>query len=729
MTARLARVAVLAIALLLAAAGEASARVVRIEILWRGAAFDGRSFGAVGPYEKIVGRAYGEVDPRDRRNALINDIQLAPRNARGMVEYVATFTLLRPADPSRGNGVLLHDMVNRGNKLLLPTFNRACAVRPAGGACDFEGAGDGFLFREGYTVLWSGWQGDIAPAAAAADRHVLETVRVPVARNADGSPITGPIVVRWSDVPSGTSTLALTAAGFHSINALVLGAYVPVSRETRDARLETHGRETLEGRTFGVLPVPSEDWAWGDCSRTPFPGERDSTRICLRQGVDSTKLYQLTYTARDPLVLMLGLAAFRDVGSFFRYEPRDAAGTANPIAGTIRTVIATGQSQSGNSQKTFIHYGFNEDDSGTRGRIVWDGANPHIAARQVPINLRFALPGGAASLYQPGSEAVVWWSTYADSLRGRPAASMLDRCSASSTCPKVFETLGSAEFWGLRESPNFVGTSERDIPLPANVRRYYFPSTTHGGGNGAFTRTPPSSRAVCALPDNPAPMAEFERALLAPLVAWIRDGTEPPPSRYPRVSEGTLVRPDSVAARFPRVPAIAGVSGRLSPAGMLLPILDYDFGPAFEPSDMRGAIVVPATVRRVLPNLVPQIDRDGNELAGVESPLVANPLGSYLGWNVTRSGYFRGQQCGFSGGFVPFAVTRVERERSGDARPSLEERYPGGLAAYVDGVRRTAQELVRDRLLLQEDADRMVKAAGESDAFASPSRAEQPAPR
>ena len=233
---------------------------------------------------------------------------------------------------------------------------------------------------------------------------------------------------------------------------------------------------------------------------------------------------------------------------------------------------------------------------------------------------------------------------------------------------------------------------------------------------------------MCALPDNPAPEAEFERALLAPLVAWIRAGTEPPPSRYPRVADGTLVRPESVAARFPRVGSVAGLSGALSPAGMLLPILDYDFGPAFEPNDMRGAIVVPPVVKRVLPNLVPQIDRDGNELAGVESPLVANPLGTYLGWNVTRAGYWRGQQCAFSGGFVPFALSRDERARIGDERQSLEERY-GSLASYLDGVRRSARQLVRERLLLQEDADRMVEEAARSDAFASTAGAAEAAPR
>src|SRR5689334_17369079 len=206
---------VAAAALLLATAREASAKIVRIEIVSRQTAFGGRRFGPVGQYEKIIGRAYGEVDPNDRRNALINDIMLAPRNARGMVEYVATFTLLRPLDPAKGNGVLLHDMVNRGSKLMLPTFDRTCAMGEA--TCDLEDAGDGFLFRQGYTILWSGWQGDVAGIAGAVDRNVRETVRVPAARNADGSPITGPIVVRWSDLPAGTTTLALDRAGYYSV--------------------------------------------------------------------------------------------------------------------------------------------------------------------------------------------------------------------------------------------------------------------------------------------------------------------------------------------------------------------------------------------------------------------------------------------------------------------------------------------------------------------------------
>jgi hypothetical protein len=705
---RLRMVLIGAAALLLATAREASAKIVRIEIVSRQVAFGGRSFGTVGQYEKIVGRAYGEVDPNDRRNALIQDILLAPRNARGMVEYVATFTLLRPLDPSKGNGVLLHDMVNRGNKLNLLTYDRTCAT--PGTPCDLEDAGDGLLFRDGYTVLWSGWQGDVAESRGATDRNARETVKVPVVRNADGSPITGPIVVRWSDLPAGTTTLALNSAGYYSVGAVALGAYLPATLDTHAARLETHTSETISGEVRGATPVSSDDWAWGDCAHTPFPGAPDSTKICLRRGFDPALLYQLVYTAKDPLVLLLGFAAIRDVGSFFRYETKDAVGTANPIAGTIRAEIATGQSQSGNTQRTFIHYGFNEDDSGTRGRIVWDGSNPHIAARQNPVNLRFARPGGAAGLYDPGSDAVIWWQHHADTARHRPAAGMLDRCSATNTCPKIVETLGSSEFWGLRASPDFVGTDARaDIPLPSNVRRYYFPSTTHGGGNGAFTSAPAKSRAVCALADNPAPESDHERALLVALTAWVTRGVEPPPSRYPRLADHTLTTTEDVAARFPRIP------NEPTPEGMITPFLDYDFGPRFEPNDMRGALdSIPPRIRRVLPSRVPQIDRDGNELAGVKSPLVANPLGTYTGWNRTASGFAAGQPCGFSGGFIPFAETRAERIASGDPRLSLEERY-GTHDAYVRRVRGTANRLVRERLLLAEDAARIVADAEKSD--------------
>lgn len=268
--------------------------------------------------------------------------------------------------------------------------------------------------------------------------------------------------------------------------------------------------------------------------------------------------------------------------------------------------------------------------------------------------------------------------------------SSLDRCHATSTCPKIFETLGSAEFWGLRGSPDFVGTDGHDIPLPPNVRRYYFPGTRHGGGSGAFTLAPlPVSG--CVLSADEAPEWEQLPALLVDLTDWVVKGTAPPVSQYPRLADATLTTPDNVAHRFPRIPGDPG------PAGLLNPFLDYDFGSGFDPVHMRGTIAhVPPVVRRVLPSWVPQIDQDGNEMAGLKSVLFANPLGTYTAWNISARGFTKGQPCGggLTGGFVPFARTRAERIANGDPRPSLEERY-GDEASYLRRVEETARRLMR----------------------------------
>ena len=350
---------------------------------------------------------------------------------------------------------------------------------------------------------------------------------------------------------------------------LALGAYLPGhARHARCATRDARRRDDDWRDPSGAQPVPSDDWAWGDCTSTPFPGVRDSTKICLRGGADPALLYQLVYTARDPLVLLLGFAAVRDVGSFFRYEARDASGTPNPLAGTIRSVIAMGESQAGNTQRTFIHYGFNEDDSGTEGRIVWDGANPHIAARQNPVNLRFARPGGAAGLYDPGSDAIIWWERYADTVRvvGPPACSTdaarrarARRSSRRSARPSSGDC--------ARRRASSAPAATRDIPLPPNVRRYYIASTTHGGGNGAFTRHRRGAARCARCRTTRRRKRSTNARSLAALTAWVTRGTPPPPSRYPRIADGTLTTPDDVARRFPR---ISGT--RPSPAGMLLPI-------------------------------------------------------------------------------------------------------------------------------------------------------------
>lgn len=638
---------------------------LRMEIVSRALAGNGQTYGRAGQIEIVRGVVHGEVDPADRRNRIIQDIDLAPRNARGFVTYSATFALARPLDSSRASGTLIYSVVNRGN-------------------------GNVELSPEGHISVVSGWQGDLVPTPQ------NQTITVPVARNRDGSTITGPVLQRFFNVPAGTTTMSLRAGS----------GYPHAATDQRAAVLTMSTRETVDGVKSGTTTIPRSEWALADCREAPFPGRPDPTRLCLKEGFRPDRLYEFVYTARDPLVLGLGLAATRDLVSFLRYGRTDAAGQANPVAGAVRHAISVGNSQSGNFIKTFVHLGFNED---LEGRIVWDGVFPRIAARQTPINFRFALPGGAVDLYEPGSEGVMWWSAYRDERRGRgEARSLLDRCAATKTCPKVIEAFGSAEFWGLRMSPGLVGTTvTADIPLPENVRRYYFPGTTHGGGRGGFalpTAGPGGGAGGCTLPGNPNPMNEQLRALTAALVEWVGTGAPPPPSRYPTLARGDLVVATAAAMGFPAIPNAPRVDG------LAKSLLDYDFGPGFRANDLTGTLTtLPPRIVQVIPARVPRVDADGNETSGVPSPLHRAPLGTYLGWNVAE-GFFAGQICGFQGGWIPFASTRADRERTGDPRLSIEERY-GTLEGYVCAVERAADELVRDRFLLQDDRDRMVREA------------------
>lgn len=657
---------------ILACFTNAEARVTKIVIEEKQSPVsNGKSFGDVGQYEMLTGKAYGELDPKDPHNTIITDIQFAPRNSRGMVEYVATFMMLKPVDLSKSNGVLIYAVPNRGNRILSSGFSVAGE------------SGEEFFCKRGYIILYSGWQGDLAP------RPGFETISVPMAKNPDGSSITGTVLARFSNMAAGTNTLPLPAA------------HTAANLDTPKALLTRRASE--DG---AIIPLASSDWTFADCSNKAFPGTPDANKVCLKNGFDPAYLYELTYTAKDPLVLGIGFAATRDITAFFRRSTTDDAGTANPIAGRVMHSIAQGISQSGNFIKTFIHLGFNQDEA---NRIVWDGANDHIAGRQMALNIRFAFPSGAASLYEPGSEAVLWWGKYDDAIRARKPATMLDRCSITRTCPRIFETFGSAEFWGLRMSPNLVGTkADVDIPLPANVRRYYFPGTTHGGGRGGFNVESASqlnNAGTCELPNNNNPQSDSMRALFVALTDWVVKDIAPPPSRYPRLDQNQLVWPRATTMGFPAIP------GYPLPDNLLNPLYDYDFGAEFHYNDLSGVLATqPPTIKRALPILVPKVDADGNETSGIASALLQAPLGTYLGWNVTRSGFYKGRVCGFAGGFIPFAKTKPEREAAGDPRLSLEERYHNH-AGYVAAVKTAVERLLQQKFLLPEDAERLVREA------------------
>jgi hypothetical protein len=602
-----------------------------------------------GGYELVEGHFSGTLDPNDKHNVLINDIKLAPRNAAGRVEYSATFAIARPTGTM--SGVLVYDVSNRGR-------GAAAAI------------GDGHI-----NVL-SGWQGDLD------DKPGVQRIDLPSA------PLNGPASVRFMDMPAGTSTL--------SVKGGPQGVYGGRTFEVAmadGARLYTGVSDDRPGEQ---KEVPKSDWAFADCSGTPFPGKPDLTKLCVKGGFNPALAYTLAFTAKNPKIFGIGLAATRDLVAFLRYD----TSSANPLAGKVRWVIGRGVSQSGNYLRSFIHLGFNAAED---GRIVFDGLNPIVGPRMLSMNYRFASPGGLVGLYEIGSEGPNWWSVHDDVARGQGKHSLLDRCLKDKTCPRIAEIMGSTEFWDLHASPDYVGSDAKaDIPLPANVRRYYNAGAPHNGGRGGFDPVTPAVSA-CVLISNPNPASDTNRAIFAALVDWVTKGTEPPPSIYPTLASGALVTPAAYDKAFPK---IAGF-----PRPAYSPIYQYDLGRGFDTADLTGAITVnPPRVIKAIPQLMPRIDADGNELDGIRSPLITAPLGTYVGWNVTAAGFEKGRFCNNIGGYIPFAATKAERLVKGDPRPSLEERYPTH-AAYVAKVKAQADALVAKRYMLPADAARIVSEA------------------
>ncbi|MBA2589973.1 MAG: hypothetical protein H0U98_15270 [Alphaproteobacteria bacterium] len=624
-------------------ASPASAAVIKLTVE--------KTSAMAGGYELLEGHFNGALNPGDPHNAIINDIKLAPKNAAGKVEYSATFAIARPTGST--SGVLVYDVTNRGR-------GAAAAI------------GDGHI-----NVL-SGWQGDLD------DRpEVHQKIELPSA------PVNGPALVRFMDMPAGTTTMPVKGGP--------QGNYGGRTFEVATADGAALYTGVSDDRPSAQTLVPKSDWAFADCTTTPFPGKPDLTQLCVKGGFNPALAYTLAFTAKNPKVFSIGLAATRDLVAFLRYD----ASSANPLAGKVRWTIGRGASQSGNYLRSFIHLGFNasEDD-----RIVFDGLNPIVGPRLLPSNYRFATPGGLVGLYELGSDGPNWWSAYNDTARGEGRHSLLDRCRTDKTCPKIAEIFGSTEFWDLHASLDFAGSDGKaDIPLPANVRRYYNAGAPHNGGRGGFDLITPLTQA-CVLISNPNPASDTSRAVFAGLVDWVTKGTEPPPSLYP--APGTLITPSAYDKAFPK---IAGV-----PRPAYSPTYQYDLGKGFNNNDMSGAISMgPPRITKEIPQRMPRIDADGNELDGIRSPLISAPLGTYVGWNVFASGFEKGRFCNNIGGYIPFAATKAERLAKGDPRPSLEERYPSH-AAYVAKVKAQADALVARRYMLVEDAVRIMKEAEEA---------------
>ncbi|MBK4738797.1 alpha/beta hydrolase domain-containing protein [Noviherbaspirillum pedocola] len=653
----------------------------------------GTSYGAAGAYEQLTGTISGEVDPKDPKNAIIQDVALAPVNARGMVEYKADFVMLKPKDMSKAGGVLRYDAPNRGNILTMvnPTTTPSDAV----------------YLERGYVLLYSAWQGDVPKSSAQ-----RLTVSVPMAKNRDGSSITGPY--RAELVPS-TATPVMTLPG-GVFNGTMM-PYAPVSLDntqpgyalTRRVN-ETDPRET----------IPATDWKFANCdtASNAFPGTPDPAKVCLKGGFDPKYLYELVYVAKDPLVMGVGLAALRDTVSFFRNKAADAQGTPNPVAGGIVNTIGQGTSQSGNAMKTFLHLGFNQALDGGK---VFDGIYAHVAARQTNVNTRFAVPGGGGGLR---TDHTAFGQTaprgldkdYVDDLTGRKGG-VMTRCAASNTCPKFFLGLSGTEFWQLQGSPALTDAyGLRDLAQPDNVRIYYYAGTQHGGNGGVSSIVYSPSTDVYPR-GTVAHHTDTFRALFIDLEDWVTKNIAPPASQVPSIANGTLVRPEDL-----KFPAMRGLTWAVNGTQTAIPDFTYlarynnfpllDFGPQYIPQDESGIAtqLPPANTGKTYAIMVPKVDAaTGLPMAGIHAVEVQAPLGTSIEFNyVATPGII--DTSNLTGSYIPFHRTEAARLAAGDARPSLESMY-GTQAGYVTAVTKAANGLVAQRFLLQRDADRLIQQA------------------
>lgn len=654
-----------ALILTLSIAPLVEARITRIEITSRETpTFGGYVWPGVGTYEKLAGRAYGEVDPADPNNAVIVDIELAPRNARGKVEYAFDFYILKPTDLRKGAHKMMYEPPNRGRKTW-NTFGRVPAGNDPGSAItDPEVLAGSFLMPRGYSIVWSGWD-----AAAGTDNTDFNaTITLPVAKNPDGSSITGP---SYEYIVSSESSFALS--------------YPAASLDKAAARL-TH-RVRLNDQPE---PVPPPQWDYN----------AEGTAIHLVGGpFVANDIYEFSYTAKDPTVNGLGFAAIRDWNAWLRYEKADDHGNPNPLEGDVEAIYTEVVSQPGRLLNDFRHLGFNQTEN---GRKVFDGLMQWIAAGNgINLNSRFSQPGRTERNRQNHlyAEGVFPFAnvTTTDPHTGRKD-SRLSRCEATGTCPLAAEIYSSNEYWVKAASLlHTTPDGKEDLEDSPFARNYLISSQQHGAGNAA-------SRGSCQQFQNPLDSAPVQRALFLALDEW-RRGTKPPSSRVPRLSDGTLVPPlPQSGMGFPSIPGVTYT-------GLKTTRYLFDYGPRYyetgiatkNPPEITPPYEDNPRNGPIYPSFVPRTDSDGNDIAGVRLPDVAVPLATYTGWAL-RAGPQAGDGCEGAGQYVPFVRTEAERAAKGDPRPSVEARYPT-FELYQTALIRAVDGLVGDRLMLCEDAD------------------------
>jgi hypothetical protein len=647
------------------------AELVRVDITSREPHAGGRPFGERGPYERLRGKAFFEVDPESPGNQAVVDLDLAPRNARGRVEFSADLEILAPRDLSRSNGAVFYEVNNRGN--------RTSPGVVAGGAEDF-------FFARGFIVAWSGWIAELLPGGG---RLRLEA---PVA-TAEGKPITG--LVRAEMCPDAEAErLPISHWPNH-------GSYEPTARGEREAALTWRLREKDRRVAIPRLQWRLEkEWVEADGERSLLP----RIDLVVSGGFAPGGIYELVYEAEGPIVQGLGFAGIRDLISCFKHV-RDER---NPLrleggAPAVRLAYGFGTSQSGRALRQFLHDGFNADES---SRQVFDGVIPHVAGGGLgSFNHRFASPTRHNAQHDshlyPADVFPFAYGDGRDPLSGR-SGGILRRARETGAVPKVFHTQSSSEYW--HRAGSLVHTDplgERDAEIPPEVRIYTFGGTQHGPGSGLPEPRRPGSDGQ--LPSNPADYRPLLRALVVALDAWVRDGVEPPPSVYPRIADGTLAgwRVDESGWR--------PLPGVRYPEVIHAPEL-LDRGPEWERH--RRAALEPPVSRGVYGVKVPACGADGNERGTLLLPCVAVPVATYTSWNLRgRSLGAETELLSLRGGYIPFARDAAARQAAGDPRPALLEAYRS-FEDYLERYRRAARDLTERRYLLEEDLPALEALAG-----------------
>jgi hypothetical protein len=708
-----------AIALVLAPA-LAAARVTRIDITARETMAGGAPFGDAGPYEKLTGTVYFEVDPRNPHNQAVFDLDKAPRNAHGMVEFSADTVILRPVDPSKGNRALLFEVNNRGNKISSTMYNSSPPTANNNNPSTANDFGTGFVLRQGFVYAWVGWGTDIAPG------NSRLTVSFPVAMR-HGQPISERILTEFCDRNFGGGTpFTIPLSG-----STAFKSYEAVSTDKGVAEAELRVRPSDSPRPSGPeIPegelVPADRWSFASCPNGP-PGTPSVTDICLAGGFQNNRIYELRYRATKSPVMGLGYVTSRDFVSFLRNAKADDAGNPNPAAG-VDTALCVGISSSGMYYRDYLYQGFNADE---KNRRVCDAVHIHIpGVQKLFLNYRFAQPNPYTvqhrERYVPDNNFPRHYGVERDPLTGR-LDGILKR---PATDPKVIHTDTSTEWWQFRSSlvdTDDEGTYDLDrrdgrdhdgwdghgfgghdrgpkARQPSNVRRFLLAGMQHFTARGATLTYGTGNRQCQQLNNgtNPGPSA---RALLMDMLDWVRHGRLPPESRVPRIDEGTLVPPDQASTGFPAIPGVT-YTGRYNGSG------DRDFGPRV--SGNSGVIdnLIPRVLREHTV-LVPKVDAVGGDLAGIRQPEVATPVATLTGWNTRTPEFTDGDLCDLNGMTIPLPRDEASRV-PGDPRPSLTQLY-GDHAGYVAKVKAAAEMLKAQRLMLQEDVDWYVSQAEASD--------------